>query len=146
MVELVEKEDGTFMERPFPEQLVIKASRFYIPGVLCSLPARVRWKLLPKADKHTRRSHSRMHGRARIGSTFIQILERYALRLQANGGKIILSGVSQEVWEQLERTETFEMIPEVDVFRVEDIGRIDQKSVYGQQYGWLPNLKLNLLN
>jgi len=43
----------------------------------------------------------RMHGRSRIGSTFLQILERYAGRLQANDGKIILSGVSQKVWEQL---------------------------------------------
>ena len=28
----------------------------------------------------------------------------------------MLSGVDQQVWEQLARTETFEMIPESDVF------------------------------
>ena len=61
-----------------------------------------------------------MHGRSPIGSTFIQIAERYAGRLQSNGGKLMLSGVSQNVWDQLERTETFETIPESDVFKADE--------------------------
>ena len=31
----------------------------------------------------------------------------------------MLSGVSQKVWEQLQRTETFETIAEDDIFKIE---------------------------
>ena len=37
----------------------------------------------------------RLRGRSGIGSTFIQVLERYAQQLQANGGKLVLAGVSE---------------------------------------------------
>ncbi len=79
----------------------------------------------------------RLHGRNRTGSTFIQILERYASRLQANGGKLILSGVSQNVWDQLARTETFETIPEADVYLTQETlgGSTKQAMVDGQ--AWL---------
>jgi sulfate permease, SulP family len=58
----------------------------------------------------------RLQGVSQIGSTFILVLERYARRLQAHGGKLILSGVSENVKAQLDRTETTETIPEVDIF------------------------------
>jgi hypothetical protein len=58
----------------------------------------------------------RLHGRIQIRSTFILILERYAQKLQEKGGKLILSGVSAKVKEQLDKTETTEIIPEADIF------------------------------
>jgi SulP family sulfate permease len=58
----------------------------------------------------------RLQGVSQIGSTFILVLERYARRLQAHGGKLILSGVSENVKAQLDRTETTETIPEADIF------------------------------
>jgi hypothetical protein len=40
--------------------------------------------------------------------------------LRANGGKLVLSGVSEHVLDQLVRTETFETIPREDVFLATD--------------------------
>jgi SulP family sulfate permease len=66
----------------------------------------------------------RLRGRSQIGSTFIQVLERYAQQLRANGGKLMLAGVSEHVMEQLAKTETFETIPQEDIFPARDtLGR-----------------------
>ena len=51
-------------------------------------------------------------------------MERYAGRLQASGGKLILAGVGDHVMTQLVKTETFEIIPEEDVFLA--TGRLGQ--------------------
>ena len=121
LVELVEKTEGVFEERPCPEALADNSMTvLYGWGALFFASARTLEDLLPDASEAQRAVVIlRMHGRARIGSTFIQILERYAGRIQGNGGKIMLSGVSQKVWEQLQRTETFETIAEEDVFKTE---------------------------
>ena len=122
VVELVEKGEGVFEERPCPEALSDNSiTILYAWGALYFASARTIEDLFPEVDQAERAVVIlRMHGRSRIGSTFIQIVERYAGRLQANGGKLVLSGISQNVWEQLERTETFEAIPEVDVFMADD--------------------------
>jgi SulP family sulfate permease len=66
----------------------------------------------------------RVRGRSQIGSTFIRVLERYAQQLQANGGKLMLAGVTEHVMEQLDKTETFETIPREDIFLAKDtLGR-----------------------
>ena len=139
VVELVEKSEGVFVERPCPAELSDNSiTILYAWGALFFASARTIEGLLPKADQAQRAVVIlRMHGRSRIGSTFIQILERYAGRLKANGGKIILSGISQKVWEQLERTETFELIPEADVFRVEETLGGSTKKAFMAATEWL---------
>ena len=122
VVELVEKEAGVFEERPCPEKLSDNSiTILYAWGALFFASARTIEDLLPDVSEAERAVVIfRMHGRARIGSTSIQVIERYAGRLQANGGKLMLSGVSQNVWDQLDRTETFETIPESDVFMADE--------------------------
>ncbi len=122
VVELVEQDEGVFVERPSPTQISDDSiTILYAWGAHFFASARTIEVLLPDADEAKRAVVIlRLHGRSHVGSTFIQVLERYAGRLQANGGKLILSGVSQNVREQLERTETFEMIPEADVFMAEE--------------------------
>jgi len=93
---------------------------------------------LPKANQAKRAVVIlRLHGRSRIGSTFIQILERYAGRIQANGGKIMLSGVTQNVWDQLARTETFETIPEEDIFLANETLGGSTKQAMSAAQSWL---------
>lgn len=60
-------------------------------------------------------------GEALVATTFIGVLERYAKRLRSRGGKLILSGVSEAVWQRLLATETTDSIPEEDVFLADDI-------------------------
>ncbi|HEY54414.1 MAG TPA: SulP family inorganic anion transporter [Caldilineae bacterium] len=126
IVELVEKGDGVFVERPCPTELADNSATVLSAwGAMFFASARTMEDLLPKADQAKRAVVIlRLHGRTQIGSTFIQIVERYAGRLQANGGKLMLSGVGENVWKQLERTETFETIPEEDIFPATDtLGR-----------------------
>jgi SulP family sulfate permease len=100
--------------------------------------ARTMGDMLPKADNAQRAIVIlRLHGRTQVGSTFIQIIERYAKRLQANGGKLILSGVSERVWDQLARTETFDTIAEEDVFRAEETLGSSTKQAMTAAHAWL---------
>ena len=139
VVELVEKSEGVFVERPCPEQLRDNSvTILYAWGALFFASARTIEDLLPEADQSQRAVVIlRMHGRQRIGSTFIQILERFAGQVQANGGKIYLSGVSQHVWDQLARTETFETLPAEDVFMIEEtLGGSTKKAMQAAEV-WL---------
>jgi SulP family sulfate permease len=73
--------------------------------------------LLPSAIKAQRAvAIIRMRGKDSIGSTFIQIMERYSAALQKNGGKLMFSGVSANVYEQLEKTEMIELLGEENIF------------------------------
>lgn len=142
VVELVETGDGVFEERPCPAELADnRVTIVYAWGALFFASAHTIEDLLPKADKAKRAVVIlRLHGRSRTGSTFIQILERYAGRLHANGGKLMLSGVSQHIWDQLERTETFETIPESDVFLANEIlGNATQQAAAAAKE-WLAQL------
>lgn len=143
VVELVEKIEGVFEERPAPKELADNSvTVIYGWGALFFASSRTMEDLLPDASTAQRAVVIlRMHGRSRIGSTFIQILERYAGRLQANGGKILLSGVSENVWQQLERTETFETIPEEDIFKVEDTMGGSTKRAMAAAQEWLQETK-----
>jgi SulP family sulfate permease len=45
-----------------------------------------------------------MRGRDEIGSTFIGVMQRYAATLARQDGRLMLAGVGQHVWDQLNRT------------------------------------------
>jgi SulP family sulfate permease len=46
----------------------------------------------------------RLRGRTNLGSTVFNVVERYAAQLHQGGGKLVLSGVSDSLYSQLERT------------------------------------------
>jgi SulP family sulfate permease len=46
----------------------------------------------------------RMHGRATVGATLVDVLARYAGQLQKAGGRLYLSGVDPAMYDQLKRT------------------------------------------
>jgi SulP family sulfate permease len=118
VVELIQAEDGFWETKPPPTQLADnRLIVLYSWGSVFFAGARTMEAMLPQAkDAQRAVVILRLHGRTQIRSTFIIVLERYALRLRANGGKLILSGVSEKVKEQLDRTETTETIPEEDIF------------------------------
>jgi len=94
--------------------------------------------LLPRAQESKRAVVVlRLHGRIQIRSTFIIILERYAQKLQANGGKLILSGVSEKVKSQLDKTETTETIPEEDIFMATNVLGSSTKAAIKAANVWL---------
>ena len=73
-------------------------------------------QLLPSAKTaHAAVVIIRMRGLDQIGSTYVLVLERYAAELRANGGRLMLSGLSESVLDQLLRTETTEAIREAAI-------------------------------
>lgn len=103
VVELIELPDGQIEEREPPEQLPSRAlTVLNIHGSLFFAGAWTVQSLLPS----TRGSRLpalviRMHGRARIGATFVEILEEYARDIEAAGGRLYVTGVSKRVHGQL---------------------------------------------
>ena len=64
-----------------------------------------------------------LRGYEDIGSTVIGALHRYTESLQANGGKLILAGVSPALLDQLKRTRMLTLIGEENIFHAtETIG------------------------
>ena len=51
-----------------------------------------------------------LRGRLQVGSTFMGVLERYSLALQANGGKLFLVNVSDPIDRQLQKTGTLQVL------------------------------------
>jgi SulP family sulfate permease len=124
--EVLRREDGLFDERPAPAQLSDDSiTVLHVWGSLFFSGAYTLQARLPEVgDAQRAVAILRLRGRSQIGSTFIQVLERYAQQLQANGGKLMLAGVTEHVMDQLAKTETFENIPQEDVFLAKDtLGR-----------------------
>jgi SulP family sulfate permease len=118
VVELVQDEQGDFEVQEPPDELpdhqttliTFRGGRFFAAAYKMG-------DLLPSAIKAQGAvAIIRLRGKDSIGSTFIQIMERYSAALQKNGGKLMFSGVSVNVYEQLEKTEMIELLGEENVF------------------------------
>jgi SulP family sulfate permease len=118
VVELVQDEQGDFEVQEPPEELPdYKTTLLTFRGGRFFAAAYKMGDLLPSAIKAQRAvAIIRLRGKDSIGSTFIQIMERYSAALQKNGGKLMFSGVSENVYDQLEKTEMIELLGEENVF------------------------------
>jgi len=148
LIELALTEDGGFETRPAPAQLADHSiTVLYGLGDFFFAGARTLEDMLPRAQEaHRAVVILRLHARSQIRSTFILVLERYAQRLQANGGKLILSGVSEMVKEQLDRTETTETIPEDDIFMASSRLGASTKTAIQAAEAWLAEETQNLVD
>ena len=106
-----------------------KVTILYAYGSLFFAGARNLEEDLPQADET---QHAvvilNLHGHTELGSTFIGVLERYVQALQANGNTLMLVGVSQLVYEQLEHTGFLEVIGEDNVFLFSTLGEATQQA------------------
>ena len=118
VVELEYTEDGYFEEHPAPEEVPSNAVTLLgFRGSLYFAGAYTVEDMLPSAlfAKHAVVIF-RFRGRVKIGSTFIEVLERYSAALNKNGGKLMLSGVDARIYDQLEKTEMIELLGEENIF------------------------------
>jgi SulP family sulfate permease len=105
-------------ERPAPE--ILPSNQFtalYISGCLFFAAAKTLEKMLPSVDD-TRHAvvALALRGQPEVGSTFINVLRRYAESLRARDSKLMLVGVDPAVREQLARTMLLLTIGEESVF------------------------------
>jgi SulP family sulfate permease len=137
--QLVPLDDTQIQEVPAPSELAsrsVTALHFY--GTTFFGAAYTLERMLP-SPKMAQQAVVvlRLHGHEGVASTFIGVLERYAVRLQANDGKLMLSGVSETVWQRLQDTETTESIPHEDIYLKEDILGLSTRRALEAAEEWL---------
>jgi SulP family sulfate permease len=122
VVEIVRREDGSFVEQLAPKELASNQVTVLHPyGTLYFAAAYTLEKVLPSPlNAQKAIVILRLRGYEGLGSTFVGVLERYAERLQAKGGRLLLSGVSESTLKLLQETETTETIPEENIFLADD--------------------------
>ena len=118
IVELVQDEEGDFEVRTPPDELPSnKATLLTIRGGKFFAAAYKIADLIPSAiEAQNAVAIIRLRGKDSIGSTFIQMVERYSADIEKNGGKLMLSGVSDKVYDQLEKTEIVELLGEENIY------------------------------
>ena len=106
VVERVPLDDGTFLERAAPARLDGRdVAILDVYGSLLFAGARTLQSQLPDPTGAVRPVVIlRLRGRVAVGATFLVVVERYAERLRAVGGRLMLSGVDPALVRQLERT------------------------------------------
>ena len=132
VVQLAPQEDGTFLEGAPPDEVPgHDVTLLHVYGTVFFAAAYTLEQILP-SPLEARRAVVilRLRGHEDVGSTLIGVMERYAGKLQENGGKLLLCGVSEGVRERLEHTETTDTIPGEDIFMAEDrLGSSTQKAL-----------------
>jgi SulP family sulfate permease len=118
IVEVVSIEGGAPIEQPAPTVLPSdKVTVLHVYGSLFFAGARNLEEDLPQVDKT---QHAvvilSLRGHTELGSTFIEVLERYAHALQANENTLILVSVDPAVYEQLKDTESLKVLGAENVF------------------------------
>lgn len=118
ITQLVPVPDGFPEERPAPK--VLPSGQFTMLQVYGSVffaAAKNLEELLPAADQADRAVVALgLRGRPEIGSTFITVLRRYAETLAARGNRLMLVGVDQPLYDQLDRTGVLAIIGDECIF------------------------------
>lgn len=139
LVEFVPVPGGFPVERTAPTALESdKITVLYAYGSLFFAGASTLENLLP-APYDAKRAVVifLMRGRDEVGSTFIGVVRRYAETLRANGGKLMLSGVSDQVYLQLSRTGLVALLGEENVLRAKpELGAAANQAV-AEARAWL---------
>jgi SulP family sulfate permease len=136
-------EEGAFVEEPAPAELPDDSVTIvFARGSTHFAAARTVQEMLPLAKKAQRAVViGRMRGTTQMGSTLITVLERYAGELRANGGRLMLSGIHEDVLAQLLRTETTEDIPEDAIFMATPTVGESTKAAVAAAEAWLAEQK-----
>jgi SulP family sulfate permease len=118
IVEWDVQESGWPVERPAPKQLESgKVTVLFIYGNLFYAAADTFEKSLPTVgSSHRAVVVLLLRGYDDIGSTVIGVLSRYTQALQTNHGKLILSGVSPGLRNQLRRTGMLDLIGQENIY------------------------------
>lgn len=83
----------------------------------------------------------RLRGVDEIGSTFIRVLTRYAASLKANQGKLVLAGVSEPVYLQLQKTGLLDCLGKENVYRSTSVLGDSALDAYQDASAWLKQAK-----
>jgi len=121
IVELKALGSDSFEELPVPSQLAPRqVVVLQVYGSLFYAAAAQIERLLPSVqDAEGAVLILRLRGVQQVGSTFVNIVERYAAKLHAEGGDLLLAEVTEPVYRKFVRTETVALVGEDSVFVAE---------------------------
>lgn len=98
--------------------------------------------LLPKTD-HAEKSVVifNMRGRKEVGSSFIKVMKKYSESLDSKNSKMMLVGISDSVYEQLERTGILNYMGKEDIFKENRILGESLNNAWDEAEKWIQNKK-----
>ncbi len=143
LIEIFLRDDGRLVERPAPRELADHSiTVLHSPGSSYFAAMRTIQERLPDA-KHARGAVVifRLRNSAQIGSTFVLAAERYMEQLQANGGTLMISGLTDNVRRQLRVTETTDTIPEAHLFMATPVIGESTRAAYDAALVWIADLE-----
>ena len=109
---------GFPLEQPAPRRLPShQLTLLHVYGSLFFAAAKNMEEMLPQVDGATHAVLAiNLRGKSEIGSTFVTVLQRYALALRAHDSKLMLVGVDPIVRDQLAKTGVLQSLGEENVF------------------------------
>jgi SulP family sulfate permease len=139
IVQIIPREDGQFEERPAPPELPSAEPTILLPrGSLFFAGAAEFEEDLPSAEDASRAVVIlRLRGRDEVGSTFLTVIDRYEHTLRKNGGKLVLVGVTEQVRDQLERTDMLAELGAEDVYMATRIYGRSVAEAWEDAHVWL---------
>jgi len=143
VIEIVPLEGGRYEERPAPEQLPSNQVVILSPkgSVFFAGAAEFEEDLPSVEDAERTVVILRLRGMDEIGSTFLRVLKRYAANLNANQGKLVLVGVSEPVYQQLDKTGLLDLIGKENVYQATSIMGDSALDAYQDATAWLKETK-----
>jgi SulP family sulfate permease len=81
-----------------------------------------------------------LRGRNEVGSTLVRVLDRMASKLEANGGKLMLAGVSEPVYNQLMKTGLLARLGEKNVYKATEKHGESALKAYLDAQTWLQDI------
>ncbi|MCC6453619.1 MAG: SulP family inorganic anion transporter [Caldilineaceae bacterium] len=126
-------------ERPVPKELPSHAvTTLQVYGSVFFAAAGTFEKLLPAVGNSQRAMVILLlRGYSEVGSTFINALTRYARQLEAHEGRLILAGVSEVIYHQLEKTGAINLLGRDNIFPAEPQWGLSAQKAYGAALGRL---------
>lgn len=79
----------------------------------------------------------RLRGRTGLGTTFMDVLKRYAQALHDNGSKLVIVSASERIQEQLRATSVTDLIAQEDIYTGDERVGATLKRAYADAAAWI---------
>jgi SulP family sulfate permease len=139
VVELAERDDGRIEEREPSETLDSdRVTVLDVYGDLFFAGARTLDRRLPRVDDARNPAVViRLRGRTKIGATLVDVLSGYAGKIDKAGGRLYLSGLSDEVRDELTRSGKVDLDGPVSAYEATAIVGESTRRAVGDARAWL---------